>query len=98
MKLMTYLIKRIECGFKDHDHYGLFMEINSIYFHSKGTQRFWKNNIDDIRNSSRHWTTDSKEVADCLISYCQILLSSTGNSEPKETINIISLRGHLRYE
>ena len=64
------LVKRIECGFKDHDHYGLFMEINSIYFHSKGTQRFWKNNIDDIRNSSRHWTTDSKEVADCLINYC----------------------------
>ena len=24
---MTYLMKRIECGFKDHGHYGLFMEI-----------------------------------------------------------------------
>ena len=25
------LIKRIECGFKDHDHYGLFMEIKIQY-------------------------------------------------------------------
>ena len=31
MKLMTDLIKRIECGFKDHDHYGLFMEIKIQY-------------------------------------------------------------------
>ena len=28
---MTYLIKRIECGFKDHDRYGLFMEIKIQY-------------------------------------------------------------------
>ena len=62
---------------------------NSKYFHSKATQRFWKNNIDDIRNSLGHWTTDSKEVADCLINHCLILLSSTGNSQPEETINII---------
>ena len=27
MKSMTYSIKRIEYGFKDHGHYGLFMEI-----------------------------------------------------------------------
>ena len=27
MKLMINLIKRIECGYKDHGHYGLFMEI-----------------------------------------------------------------------
>ena len=71
---------------------------NSIYFHRIGTQMFQKDNIDDIRNSSGHWTIDSKEVANCLINYCQILLSSTGNSQPEETINIISLRGHLRYE
>ena len=25
------LIKRIECGFKDHNHYGLFMEIKIQY-------------------------------------------------------------------
>ena len=31
MKFMTYLIKRIECGFKDHDRYGLFMEIKIQY-------------------------------------------------------------------
>ena len=62
---------------------------NSKYFHSRATQRFRKNNIDDIRNSLGHWTTDSKEVADCLINYCQILVSSTGNSQLEETINII---------
>ena len=65
---------------------------------------FRKNNIDDIRNSLGHWTTDSKEVADCLINHCLILLSSTGNSQPEETINIIpclvtsGMNEQLNYE
>ena len=46
---------------------------NSKYFHSRATQRWRKNTIQQLRSSSGQWKSNSTEVAEILIDYFQEL-------------------------
>ena len=62
---------------------------NSKFFHNKATQRHRKNKIEGIKNSTGHWCSRPKDIADCLVDYFKSLFSSSSSCQPTETLSTI---------
>ena len=59
---------------------------NTRFFHSKATNRYWKNFIHELKNPNGQWSANNEEVADIIIQYYKELFTSTNPMFPEEVL------------
>lgn len=62
----------------------------SKFFHNRGTQRKRKNSIQKIQDVTRAWTSNPKEVAQCLIGFYLELFISDNLQQNEAATNSIN--------
>ena len=75
-----------ECGCNVPKLNGQYKETVTQFFHSKATNRYWKNFIHELRNPNGQWSANNEEVADIIIQYYKELFTSANPMFPEEVL------------
>ena len=60
---------------------------NTTYFHTKASQRFWRNRILGIRSSQNVWCTDENQIKNIAFEFYQSLFSSSSQTNFDEVLH-----------
>ena len=60
---------------------------NTAYFHTKASQRFWRNQILGLRNSQNVWCIDKNQIKNITFEFYQSLFSSSSQTNFDEVLH-----------